>query len=47
MADLIREAVDRYLQDEPQDPRTALAATFGSCPDLELPTREEWEGRDR
>lgn len=42
MAELIREAVERYLADSP-DARSALAATFGSIPDLEVPSRDEWD----
>jgi predicted DNA-binding protein len=36
LAQLIREAVDAYLADEP-DTAAALASTFGSLPDLEVP----------
>lgn len=42
MAEIIRRAVDGYL-DEQADPRGALAATFGSAPDLEVPSRDEWD----
>jgi len=45
LADLIREAVDAYLAGSPADPGEALAAAFGSLPDLELPAREEWSHR--
>jgi predicted DNA-binding protein len=43
LAQLIREAVDRYLDDEPTDAHRALAATFGAAPDLEVPSRKEWD----
>lgn len=42
MAEIIRRALDGYL-DEQADPRAALAATFGSTPDLEIPSRDEWD----
>ena len=41
MAEIIRRAVDGYL-DEQTDPSAALSATFGSVPDLEVPSRDEW-----
>ena len=44
LAELIREAVDRYLEEQRRvDPRAALDATFGACPDLEVPDRSEWD----
>lgn len=43
LAHLIREAVDRYLEEEPPDADEVLAATFGSMPDLEIPSRSEWD----
>jgi predicted DNA-binding protein len=43
LAHLIREAVDRYLEEEPADARVALKATFGTLPDLEVPPRQEWD----
>jgi predicted DNA-binding protein len=43
LARLIREAVDHYLEEEPTDAQTALKSTFGSLPDLEVPSREEWD----
>jgi hypothetical protein len=42
LAELIREAVDRYLAERP-DPAAALEQTFGSLPDLAVPDRREWE----
>jgi predicted transcriptional regulator len=42
MAEIVRRALDGFL-DEQADPQKALAATFGSAPDLEVPTREEWD----
>jgi predicted DNA-binding protein len=41
MAEVIRSAVDQYL-DEAPDPTAALAATFGADPDARAPSRDEW-----
>jgi hypothetical protein len=43
MARLIREAVDAYLADDRPDAQAALDETFGTLPDLELPSRDEWD----
>ncbi len=43
LAHLIREAVDRYLQESGPTAAAALEATFGRVPSLEVPAREEWE----
>lgn len=43
MAELIRAAVDEYLAHETPDVRSALDATFGAAPDLEVPARDEWD----
>jgi len=43
LAELIREAVDLYLDRGSVDLRTALHETFGACPDLEVPGRSEWD----
>lgn len=43
MARMIREAVDVYLADDGPDARAALDETFGTLPDLELPSRDEWD----
>lgn len=42
MAEIIRRAVDGYLEEQ-ADPSAALAATFGSAPDLKVPSRDEWD----
>ncbi|MDA3032782.1 MAG: ribbon-helix-helix domain-containing protein [Actinomycetota bacterium] len=41
MAQVIRHAVDEYLDDRP-DPDAALAATFGAVPDAVIPSRDAW-----
>ncbi len=42
MAELVREALDRYLPVAIPSPSAALEATFGTLPDLEVPSRDEW-----
>lgn len=42
MAEIIRRAVDGYLQDDRPDPSGALASTFGAAPDAAAPSRAEW-----
>lgn len=42
MAELVRRAVDDYLDDEP-DPEQSLAATFGASPDADVPGRDTWQ----
>jgi predicted DNA-binding protein len=43
MAELVRAAVDAYLAERSVDPATALDSTFGALPNLEVPSRDEWE----
>jgi hypothetical protein len=43
LAKMIRDAVDAYLVDEAPDLDDALDQTFGSLPELELPSRGEWK----
>ena len=42
MAEIVRRAVDRYLE-ESLDPAAALATTFGAIPDAAAPSRDEWD----
>jgi hypothetical protein len=42
-AELIREAVDRYLEAAGPPIEAALDSTFGRTPDLEVPSRDEWD----
>jgi hypothetical protein len=42
LARMIREAVDAYLADDRPDTDAALDETFGTLPDFELPSRDEW-----
>jgi metal-responsive CopG/Arc/MetJ family transcriptional regulator len=41
LAELIREAVDRYLEESPKRDEV-LKRTFGIAPDFEVPDRSEW-----
>lgn len=43
MAEVIRRALDAYLDEESPDPGPALAATFGADPGLLPPDRDEWD----
>lgn len=44
MAEIIREALDAYLdRPSPAEIQAVLDRTFGSMPDLEVPSRDEWD----
>jgi hypothetical protein len=47
LAEVVREAVDRHLADEVDDPERQRVRdeTFGSCPDFGalVPSRDEWD----
>ncbi len=43
MAEIVRRALDAYLEGELPDPELALAATFGAAPDAATPSRDEWD----
>jgi len=43
MAEVVRLAVDRYLDEEAPTSEEALAAPFGATPDAEAPDRDEWD----
>jgi hypothetical protein len=43
MAEIVRRALDAYLNDEHPDPVPALAATFGAAPEATVPSRDEWD----
>jgi ribbon-helix-helix CopG family protein len=43
LAQVIRDAVDQYLEGDAIDPEEALRVTFGASPDLEVPNREDWD----
>lgn len=42
LAHVVREALDAYLTEPVLDPDRALEETYGSLPDLEVPSRDEW-----
>jgi predicted DNA-binding protein len=43
MAEIIRRALDLYLEGEVPDPGLALASTFGAAPGAAVPSRDEWD----
>lgn len=43
LAQLIREALDAYVEERQPDPASALEATFGAHPELRPPSRDEWD----
>lgn len=43
MAEVIRRALDAYLDADRSDPSSVLTATFGAAPDLTVPSRDEWD----
>jgi hypothetical protein len=42
MAEIIRSAVDEYVGDD-DDTTAALASTFGADPNVDIPSRDEWD----
>lgn len=47
LAELVRAAVDEYLDREGPTAEEALAATFGAAPEAEAVDRSEWRERER
>lgn len=43
LAEVVRRAVDAYLDRELVDSAAALASTFGANPDAVYPDRDEWD----
>ena len=43
MAEIVRRALDAYLDEVRANPRPALAATFGADPAAVAPSRDEWD----
>lgn len=43
LAEVIRRAVDDYLDRRVHDAGPALASTFGSDPTIAVPSRDEWD----
>ena len=42
LAEVVRRALDAFLQDRRPDPSAALEATFGADPLATYPNRDEW-----
>jgi hypothetical protein len=43
LAEIVRRALDDYLEEEAPAPGPILAETFGAVPDLAPPDRDEWD----
>ena len=43
MAEVVRRALDAYLEDASPNPQLALAATFGAAPAATAPSRDDWD----
>jgi len=43
LAEVVRLALDGFLEEEAPNPEAVLAATFGAAPDMEPPSRDEWD----
>jgi hypothetical protein len=43
LAELVREAIDGYLESSAPSVDDALQETAGALPELEVPTRDEWD----
>lgn len=43
LAAIVRDAIDAYLEPSPADFEKILDDTFGSLPDLEVPSRDQWD----
>ena len=43
LAQVVRDAVDAHLAQVSADLSVVLDETFGSMPDLDVPSREEWD----
>jgi hypothetical protein len=43
LAQVVRDAIDAYLDQPAGDPETALRASFGASPGLDVPPRDEWD----
>ena len=43
MAEIVRRALDDYLEEEAPSSAPILAETFGAAPDIAPPSRAEWD----
>ena len=46
LAEVVRRALDDYLERIAPDPETTLSDTFGALPEIKVPDRSEWEQRE-
>ena len=46
LAEVVREAVDAYVTEEAPALEVVLEESFGSMPDLEAPSRDDWDRGD-
>ena len=42
LAEAGRQAIDQYFDGSAVDQEEALAGTFGACPEIVAPSRDEW-----
>lgn len=42
LADVVRQALDHYFDGWAVDEKEALGDTFGACPEMVSPSRDEW-----
>ena len=47
LAEVVRDAIDAYLDRAGPSVDEALEQTSGALPDLDVPSREEWGERER
>jgi len=47
LAELIRVAVDEFLDGRPRDVDAALTESFGAVPEAAAPPRSEWASREQ
>lgn len=47
LAQLIRDAIDAFLERDEIDAEEAMRETFGADPNFSVPPREVWSERDR
>lgn len=43
LAEVVRRALNAYLDTELPDPEPILMSTFGAAPDAAVPSRDEWD----
>ena len=43
LAAVVRLALDDFLEEAAPNPEAVLASTFGAAPDIEPPSRDEWD----